>query len=399
MLPSSTSPLTSWRSRASPSPSGASGRAPRTSCAAAGAEPRWWCRRESRPPPAPAAGAGGTPSSSRSSGTAASPATCRRRGPFATSSSSSWHAFRSRPCTGKAPGGTTGAMAILDDIVRDKREEVRRRRISTPVAALQARCRERPPGRELDEALRPSPGRVRLIAEVKKASPSRGVLAATLDPVATARTYAEHGANAISVLTDEKYFQGRLEDLEAIRRAVSVPLLRKDFTIDEYQLWEARAAGADAVLLIVAILDAAQLQDLLQATKGLGLSALVECHTAPEVEAALAAGTRIIGLNNRDLRTFTTRLETTLELLPLIPPGPIVVSESGFFTAADVSRVAQAGAHAVLVGEGLVTATDVAAKIKELTLMGAGTGGAVGGSSHPGRAGGEMGGASRPTHS
>jgi indole-3-glycerol phosphate synthase len=296
-------------------------------------------------------------------------------------------------------------MAILDDIVRDKREEVRRRRISTPAATLEARCRQRPPSSELEEALRPSPGRVRLIAEVKKASPSRGVLAATLDPVALATAYAQHGADAISVLTDEKYFQGRLDDLEAIRHAVSVPLLRKDFTIDEYQLWEARAAGADAVLLIVAILDAAQLQDLLQATKGLGLSALVECHTATEVEAALGAGARIIGLNNRDLRSFTTRLETTLELLPLIPPGLIVVSESGFFTAADVRRVAQAGAHAVLVGEGLVTAADVGAKIKELTLMGATShpgrpGGDMGGeSSHPGRTGGEMGGASRPTHS
>ncbi|HSF05330.1 MAG TPA: indole-3-glycerol phosphate synthase TrpC [Methylomirabilota bacterium] len=296
-------------------------------------------------------------------------------------------------------------MAILDDIVRDKREEVRQRRRATSAAVLEARCRRQPPARELEEALQPVPGRVRLIAEVKKASPSRGVLAATLDPAALATLYARHGADAISVLTDEKYFQGRLDDLEAIRRAVAVPLLRKDFTIDEYQLVEARAAGADAVLLIVAILEPAALKDLMQAAKGLGLAALVECHTAIEVEVALTAGARIIGLNNRDLRTFTTRLETTLELLPLIPPGPIVVSESGFFTAADVRRVAAAGAHAVLVGEGLVTATDVPAKIAELTL-GSGlshpgrAGGEMGsGLSHPGRAGGEMGGASRPTHS
>jgi indole-3-glycerol phosphate synthase len=259
-------------------------------------------------------------------------------------------------------------MAILDDIVRDKREEVRRRRSVISAATLVFRCRQQLPARELEEALRPSPGRVRLIAEVKKASPSRGVLVPTLDPTALATLYARHGADAISVLTDEKYFQGRLDDLEAIRRVVPVPLLRKDFTIDEYQLWEARAAGADAVLLIVAIMDAAHLNDLLQAAKGLGLSALVECHTAPEVEVAVAAGARIIGLNNRDLKTFTTRLETTLELLPLIPPGPIVVSESGFFTAADVRRVAEAGAHAVLVGEGLVTAPDVPGKIAELQL-------------------------------
>jgi indole-3-glycerol phosphate synthase len=296
-------------------------------------------------------------------------------------------------------------MAILDDIVRDKREEVRQRRRATSAAVLEAHCRQQPPARELETALQPTPGRVRLIAEVKKASPSRGVLAAALDPVALATLYARHGADAISVLTDAKYFQGRLDDLEAIRRAVPVPLLRKDFTIDEYQLFEARAAGADAVLLIVAILEPAELQDLLKAAKGLGLAALVECHTAPEVEVALTAGARIIGLNNRDLRTFTTRLETTLELLPLIPPGPLVVSESGFFTAADVRRVAAAGAHAVLVGEGLVTASDVPAKIRELTLMSGSshpgrTGGEMGGgSSHPGRTGGEMGGASRPTHS
>jgi indole-3-glycerol phosphate synthase len=260
-------------------------------------------------------------------------------------------------------------MGILDDIVRDKREEIRGRRQVTPSGVLEARCRRQPPVRELDEALRPIAGRARLIAEVKKASPSRGVLAATLDPVALATLYARHGADAISVLTDAKYFQGRLEDLEAVRGAVAVPLLRKDFTIDEYQLWEARAAGADAVLLIVAILDPAQLHDLLQAAKGLGLAALVECHTAPEVVVALASGARIIGLNNRDLRTFTTRLETTLELLPLIPPGPLVVSESGFFTGDDVRRVTAAGAHAVLVGEGLVTAPDVAAKLAELTLQ------------------------------
>jgi indole-3-glycerol phosphate synthase len=147
-----------------------------------------------------------------------------------------------------------------------------------------------------------------------------------------------------------------------------VPLLRKDFTIDEYQLWEARAAGADAVLLIVAILEPVLLRDLAAAAKGLGLAALVECHTEPELEVALAAGSRLIGINNRDLGTFETRIETTLALLPRIPPGPVVVSESGFFAGADVRRVVAAGAHAVLVGEGLVRAPDVAAKIRELKL-------------------------------
>jgi indole-3-glycerol phosphate synthase len=155
---------------------------------------------------------------------------------------------------------------------------------------------------------------VRLIAEVKKASPSRGVLARGLDPVTVATAYARHGAHAISVLTDEKYFQGSLDDLRAVRAAVDIPLLRKDFTIDEYQLWESRAAGADAVLLIVAILEPPRLGDLLAAAKGLDLAVLVECHTAPELDQALTAGSRVLGINNRDLATFETRLETTLEL-------------------------------------------------------------------------------------
>ncbi len=260
------------------------------------------------------------------------------------------------------------ARNILDDIVRDKREELRQRQQTTPLSVLEARGRDLPPARDFEEALRPQPGGVRLIAEVKKASPSRGVLAAALDPVALATTYAEHGADAISVLTDEKYFQGHLDLLAAIRGAVGVPLLRKDFMLAEYQLWESRVAGADAVLLIVSILEPSQLRDLLQAAKGVGLAALVECHTTAELETALAVGARILGINNRDLTTFQTRIETTLELLPLIPPGAIVVSESGFFTGDQVRRVAAAGAHAVLVGEGLVTADDVAAKIRELRL-------------------------------
>ena len=235
-------------------------------------------------------------------------------------------------------------MSILDDIVRDTRGELARRRAARPRAALERACRGLAAPRDFEGALRPAPGRVALIAEVKRASPSRGVLAADVAPAALARTYAAAGAAAISVLTDATYFHGSLDDLAAVRAAVGVPLLRKDFTLDEYQLWESRAAGADAVLLIVSILAPALLRDL------------------------LAAGSRVVGLNNRDLGTFETRIETTLELAPLIPPGPIVVSESGFFTAADVRRVAAAGVRAVLVGEGLVRAPDVAAKVRELTL-------------------------------
>lgn len=246
--------------------------------------------------------------------------------------------------------------------------EVASRKRTAPRAGLERRCAGLPAARDFEAALTPAPGGVRLVAEVKKASPSRGVLAHDFDPVGLATSYARHGAAAVSVLTDEKYFQGSLDLLAAVRAAVGVPLLRKDFTIDEYQLWESRAAGADAVLLIVSIVEPALLRDLLAAAKGLGLAALVECHTAAEVETALAVGSRLLGINNRDLATFETRIETTLALLPRIPPGPIVVSESGFFTGAQVRAVVAAGAHAVLVGEGLVKADDVAAKIRELTL-------------------------------
>ena len=259
-------------------------------------------------------------------------------------------------------------MSVLDEIVANTRTEVARRKAAVPRATLEPQCRALPVSRDFEGALRPSPASVRLIAEVKKASPSRGVLSRGVDPVALATTYATHGAHAISVLTDDKYFQGSLDDLRRVRATVDVPLLRKDFTIDEYQLWESRAAGADAVLLIVSILQPAHLAELLAGAKGLGLAALVECHTAAELDQALAVGSRIIGINNRDLATFQTRISTTLELLPLIPPGPIVVSESGFFTAADVRQVVAAGAHAILVGEGLVRAPDIPAKIRELTL-------------------------------
>jgi indole-3-glycerol phosphate synthase len=259
-------------------------------------------------------------------------------------------------------------MSILAEIVRHKREEVAGLKAAQPRAALEAQCRGLAAPRDFERALTPLRDGVRLIAEVKKASPSRGVLAADLDPLALASTYARHGADAISVLTDAKYFQGSLDVLRQIRAVVDVPLLRKDFTIDEYQLWEARAAGADAVLLIVAILEPALLRDLAAAAKGLGLAALVECHTEAELETALSSGSALIGINNRDLGTFETRIETTLALLPQIPPGPVIVSESGFFTGADVRRVVEAGAHAVLVGEGLVRAKDVAATIRELKL-------------------------------
>lgn len=225
----------------------------------------------------------------------------------------------------------------------------------------------RPP-RDLGAALRPPPGGVRLIAEIKRASPSRGVLATSFAPLALALTYARHGAAAVSVVTDEPFFQGSLDHLAVVASGVNVPVLRKDFIIDEYQLWEARAAGADAALLIVGILDLPQLESLLRAAKRIGLSALVETHTRAELETAGAAGAQIVGINNRDLTTFETTLETTLALIPHAHPGALIVSESGFFVAADVRRVVDAGAHAVLVGEALVKADDLPGKLRELSL-------------------------------
>ena len=261
-------------------------------------------------------------------------------------------------------------MGVLDEIVANKREELQRLREDTPQARLESACRGLAPARPFEAALRPAgPSGVRLIAEVKKASPSRGTLNAALDPVAQARLYAGAGAAAISVLTDQKYFRGALEDLIAVRAAVDVPLLRKEFILEEYQLWESRAAGADAVLLIVAALATAQLRDLQDAAKGIGLATLVEVHTAAELERAVTLGAPIIGVNNRNLQTLETSLEPSLTLLPRIPRAHTAVSESGILTREDVEAVVRAGAHAVLVGEGLVRAHDVPAKVRELALL------------------------------
>jgi len=260
-------------------------------------------------------------------------------------------------------------MGVLDEIVAHKRTELVGHKAGRPLAALVAACRGLPPARDFEAALRPGAGeRIRLIAEVKRGSPSRGLFRADLDPVTQATSYAGAGAAAVSVLTDAKYFHGSLADLVAVRAAVPVPVLRKEFIVDEYQLWEARAAGADAALLIVAALDDAALGDLLSAAKGVGLAALVEVHTAAELDRALRMDAPVIGVNNRDLQTLTTSLEPSLALLPHIPPGRLAVSESGLASGADVARVATAGAHAVLVGETLLRAPDVAATVRELSL-------------------------------
>jgi indole-3-glycerol phosphate synthase len=205
-----------------------------------------------------------------------------------------------------------------------------------------------------------------LIAEVKKASPSKGLIRADFDPVAISRIYEEAGASAISVLTDEKYFQGSLEYLKSIRTAVDLPLLRKDFVIDEYQIHEARAAGADAVLLIVAALTKGELAEFQEIAWRLGMTALVEVHTAEEMEVAVEIGAKVIGINNRNLQTFETTLDTTMDLASKAPKDSVLVSESGIFSRSDVERVASAGVSAILVGESLMREPDPGLKIREL---------------------------------
>jgi indole-3-glycerol phosphate synthase len=255
---------------------------------------------------------------------------------------------------------------MLNKIVETKRQEVERRKKELPVSALNELIRQQKVPRDFAAALRGDG--VRLIAEVKRASPSKGLLCPDFDPVSLARAYAEGGAAAISVLTEVNYFRGSLDHLAAIRQAVPVPLLRKDFIFDEYQVYESRAFGADAFLLIAAILEREQLARLVALGHSLGMSCLVEVHNEDEAESALHSGACIIGINNRDLTTFRVDLNTTRRLRPLIPQDRIVVSESGIHGREDVARVRGWGVNAVLVGEALVTAGEIPAKMEELLL-------------------------------
>ena len=252
---------------------------------------------------------------------------------------------------------------ILDKIIGSKRQEIEQARSSA--ADLERRAAAAPPPRNFRAALERGPG-VQVIAEVKKASPSAGVLKADFDPAAVARLYEKHGAACVSVLTDGPFFQGGLADLEAVRAAVALPLLRKDFILDRLQLLEARAAGADAVLLIAEVLDDAALSRLLREARELGLQALVELYDHDNLPRMLDAGARLVGVNNRDLRTFVTRLEHTLELAAKMPADVCLVSESGIRTRADVERLQAAGVRAVLVGETLMRAADPGALLREL---------------------------------
>ncbi len=253
---------------------------------------------------------------------------------------------------------------VLDRIVAYKRREIAEARARVPEVELERRAAQAPPARDFRAAL--ERGGVQVIAEVKKASPSAGLIRADFDPVDIARTYEGHGAACVSVLTDEPSFQGHLRHLEMVRAAVAVPLLRKDFILDRYQLLEARAAGADAALLIAECLDGETLPRLVRAARELGLQTLVELYDRANLPRVLDSGARLVGVNNRDLRTFVTRLDHTLELAAAVPPDVCLVSESGIRGRADVERLAAAGVRAVLVGETLMRAADIGAKLDEL---------------------------------
>lgn len=271
----------------------------------------------------------------------------------------------------------------LDRILDHKREEVVRQKLKVPQAELERRAADAPPPRPFGAALRLA-NRATLIAEIKKQSPSKGLLVPQFDPLALADIYMRHGADAISILTDVRFFGGSLQYLRQIRDLqartdhdqtrhaqdrMPVPLLRKDFILDPYQIYEARAYGADALLLIVAALDEALLRELLNLTEALNMEALVEVHDEAELDRALAAGASVVGVNNRDLRTFAVDLATTERVAARLDgcDRPILVSESGIGSAADIARLRGHGVDAILVGEGIVTASDIAAKVQELS--------------------------------
>jgi indole-3-glycerol phosphate synthase len=256
-------------------------------------------------------------------------------------------------------------MTFLDDILLSTRETVRSSKLNRPPDDLKRRIKDREAPRDFAGSLSTGPG-LKLIAELKQASPSQGLLRDRFDPAGLARIYEEEGAAAVSILTEERFFRGSLDDLGRVRKVVSCPLLRKDFVLDEYQIYEARAFDADAVLLIAAILDDGRLLDFQSLAGDLGMDSLVEVHTETELERALRADARLIGINNRDLATFKTDLATTFRLIRGIPDDRLVVSESGISERKDIDRLIEAEADAVLIGETFMKSPDMRAKIREL---------------------------------
>ena len=260
------------------------------------------------------------------------------------------------------------SSGILQRIVSVKSDEVAAAKRAKPLAGLQAEARDADAPHDFVGALRGkvSGGRAAVIAEIKKASPSKGLLRPNFDPASIARSYEAHGAACLSVLTDREFFQGDLEDLRAARAACALPVLRKDFMIDAYQVFEARAAGADCILLIAAALETDAMRKLEDTACELGLAVLVEVHDGAELDRALCLRTPLIGINNRDLRTFETRLETTLGLLKDVPADRVVITESGILSPADVTRMREASVHCFLVGEAFMRAEDPGAELARL---------------------------------
>ena len=257
-------------------------------------------------------------------------------------------------------------MNKLDEIVAYKRIEVAEQKKRRSVAQVEQALKGRPPVRPFAQAIR-RPGSLSLIAEVKRASPSAGPIRPQADAVEVAKIYHWAGAQALSVLTDTQFFSGSLKDLTGVREEVPLPVLRKDFLLEEYQILEAAAAGADAVLLIAAILDQATLRRLLGFSRDLGLDALVEIHAEPELNQALEAGAQILGINNRNLATLEVDLKTTERLIRRLPKeGKVIVSESGIRSRSDVEFLERLGVHAVLIGEELMASPDIARRIQEL---------------------------------
>ena len=258
---------------------------------------------------------------------------------------------------------------ILDEILARTAADLAGRKLTTPVSDHEAAARSRPAPLSLRYAL--ADAEMSVIAEIKRASPSRGAFPVSVDPATVASDYIAGGAAALSVLTDEPFFKGSLADLDAAAsvsqaHASPIPILRKDFVIDPYQIAEALAYGADAVLLIVAALDDSALRELLAAATDMGLDALVEVHDEREMERAAAVGAKVVGINNRDLKSFAVDLGVTERLAPFAPDDAVIVAESGVFSSSDVKRLQDAGANAVLVGEGLITAPDRVAAVQAL---------------------------------
>lgn len=257
-------------------------------------------------------------------------------------------------------------MSYLDRIFETKREDVAEAKRRNPISEVRAEAEDAEEPRGFLRAIEGASRKPALIAEIKKASPSQGLIRGDFDPIAIAESYEQAGANALSVLTDQKFFQGSAENLRKAKRASTLPCLRKDFIFDPYQIHEARSWGADAVLLIVASLERSQIEDLAGLCAEYGMDALVEVHTEKEAEIALESGSRLIGINNRNLEDFTTDLSTTERIAPIVAPYACVVSESALHSAEDVTRVRRAGASGVLIGTAFCASADICGKVREV---------------------------------